>query len=214
METKYIESILDRLSETREYLEFCWTFSHMNYIKHGSRFFLQKMPDLPCVSSAVMCRHTSLFLLMSLEAAGDNSWQVKGGYLKIPKNINPKMIDFYGNAVLKDAYGNKKIEHYWLESDGVILDLTSDQVGYEPIIYIDKKDVKNLGIADRYEIDAKKSKRGMVTSLKRTVYQWYGHPGSIYMEQDPYFKNMKNKYAILSSQNNHPVPSMTKSKKS
>lgn len=58
-------------------------------------------------------------------------------------------------------------EHWWMERDGVIIDLTADQFGWDPIVVTDSKDA-------RYNKIERRSKNTLVSGLKNTVKNWNG----------------------------------------
>lgn len=157
------------LCSLREFLLPCWHWTQQNLLDHGQRFSLQKMTALPFPLSTNMCRHTTLFLQQLLADAGDSRWRVAGGRL-----------------AQQDA-ALAPIDHYWLEADGWILDLTADQAGWDPVIVVPHDD-------PRYARDAARCKQKSVATLKGTVSQWRGEEQSMGIEGKSAFQALRARY--------------------
>lgn len=164
-----VVAMSEALRSLREFLLPCWHWTQQNFLDHGQRFSMQKMTAMPFPLSTNMCRHTTLFLQQQLALAGDNRWQVAGGWLA------------QQDATLSP------IAHYWLEADGMILDLTADQAGWNPVILAQTDDI-------RYTRDAVRCKQKSVSTLKGTVSQWRGEEQSMRIEGASAFQALRARY--------------------
>jgi hypothetical protein len=131
------------LKSARQHLEICWdqSTSPLAYSSAKSRTCI---PRIHAPSRGVS-RHSSFFLQRLLATAGFGHWSIAGG-------------------TCTDIEGRPR-PHWWLEQDGVIVDLTADQRGHAPVIRTSATD-------PRYVRTASESKQSKVAGLKRTVVEW------------------------------------------
>ena len=147
------------LADLRSFLEDCWRWSHE---VHYARSFPRSDPR-PSLPSTYMCRHTSRLLLELLEET-DPGWTLNGGTMATKKGDTPQ-------------------PHWWIEKDGVIVDLTADQFGWDAITVTSSDD-------PRYQALAPARGKHWIKGLTTTIQTWRGQASRDWMEQDPQFQSL------------------------
>lgn len=152
-------SCVHALADLRLFLATCWEWTHE---VHYARSFPRKDPR-PTISSTYMCRHTSRMLLELLDEV-DPGWKLAGGTIKTLDE--------------RDAQ-----PHWWIEKDGLIIDLTADQFGWEPITVVPTSDV-------RYQSLPEAASKSWIRGLTTTMATWRGIASRDWMDHDPQFQSL------------------------
>lgn len=107
----------DTLTTIRAFLEISW-----------EKWKIERLRDLTVPLSTGMCRFSSIFLHPILEDRTGRSWKMVGG--------ETRDGDVGG---MMDSNGEWQ-PHYWLTDGNMIVDVTADQFGHDPIILTDYAD--------------------------------------------------------------------------
>lgn len=108
----------------REHLIPCWRQLHAE-IPHGLPLaFLGAVPQVP---SAMMCQQTTAFLYRQFERLGIEDVELCGGSMRHAERLERE--DSSRRDV--DVEGYVWAGHYWLEHNGMVIDITKDQFGWD-----------------------------------------------------------------------------------
>lgn len=141
-----LDELAARLPDIRAHLIACWDFTKAKYVRSNFHAKVWR-PRLYC-SSAGFCRHTSLFLQRLLLKLGFGDWKCAGG-------------------TCFDHLEGHFAPHWWLERDGIILDLTADQFDFVQIVLCE---AVNAG----YRRQDNRSHQSNIAFLGEVVGQWEG----------------------------------------
>lgn len=159
------------LADLRRAFVEAWRFSHENYLHGGQNFFVNRRAEMPDPLCTDMCRHTSYALQHLLAAAGDPGWRPAGGFLRA-RTDRPDLAgqrDSFGEWVC-DTDGILWLQHWWLEKDGMRLDLTAEAMGWDAV-YLDAAD------DPRYQVDPQRSRQKYLSSVGKTIrHRWLAPP--------------------------------------
>jgi hypothetical protein len=165
--------LVGRLKSLREFMEPRW---RQVQIRRGAI-------GVPSASEG-LCRHSSFFVRDALELGGEKGWRVQGGYLKHRHyEQNPEGFERLDASTLvdramgvafnrvSDVIGSNYwisnalyCEHWWLQRENTIIDLTGDQFGWEPIYH---------GIIpDRYLVHDAFGHGHIMLGERNTVSKW------------------------------------------
>ncbi len=142
------ENLIHDLEEYRHFLEDMWHRTHKEW---------DKMPD---ILSTHMCRYTCLFLQHVLQKDKGISAQIVTG---CPQEILNGTRD--GQYGFQDKKGNWH-DHSWLVINDIIVDLTADQFGADPIIITSSMGSKYNPSHDQTAFAAR------VEKLEKRANQW------------------------------------------
>jgi hypothetical protein len=118
------EELHDVLLIFREHLLPCWRRLHVE-APHGMPLAFQgPVPEVP---SSLMCQQTTAFIYKQFAELGIEDVELCGGSMRHAKPLQRK--DPSRRDV--DIEGYVWSGHYWLEHNGLILDITKDQFGWE-----------------------------------------------------------------------------------
>jgi hypothetical protein len=138
------------LTSLRTFLEKKWSDKHEEIKSKSLKEYN------PVTLDFNMCRYTALFLRSALKTLTEQTWEIKGGDVWEPK---------FMSGGIKDQ-NNEWKGHYWLESRGIIIDLTSSQFGHKDIVITDSDN-------DLYESNYSKSEiSSHMKDVKDSVNQW------------------------------------------
>jgi hypothetical protein len=108
----------------REHLLPCWRQFHAE-VPHGLPLaFRGGVPEAP---SSQMCQQTAAFLYRQFERLGIEDVELCGGSMRHAERLereDPSRRDV-------DVEGYVWAGHYWLEHNGMVIDITKDQFGWE-----------------------------------------------------------------------------------
>lgn len=151
-------------TDIRSHLELCWEFSRASVLK--SLTVGDNPIGLPNVQSTLMCRHSVLFTYQLLKSIGIDNVRVGGGLLVLSNNTPSDNFNIWGSYVYDQADGTQAIPHYWLEVNGLVMDLTGDQAGYSSVVLV-AADQASMFIKNDSE-----SKLAKIRSVQSVVNQW------------------------------------------
>ncbi|WP_088892892.1 hypothetical protein [Leptolyngbya ohadii] len=103
-------------STVRQFLEPHWLAAHQGW------------SDIPDPLSRWMCRYSSIFLATLLREQSQEPWSIVGG--RPPRSLNAKVEGEFGILAWDGTWN----DHCWVTGRGLIIDLTADQFGHDPII--------------------------------------------------------------------------------
>jgi len=162
------------LAEFRVWLGPVWRMTH-EYRRLAARQYRPMVLErgVPEPACKGLCRHTSLLLQNTLKDIGDPGWVAMGGMMR----RNGKLPEM---AFEKDPYGEWRVEadgtvwlqHWWLEKDGLRLDLTCESFGWEEV---NLSSVGAIG-ADRYEINPDLCRQKYLNATVRSYLRWVTRP--------------------------------------
>lgn len=143
----------ERLEEIRSFLVLRWSER------------AAEMQLVPRILSEGMCGFSSAFLLEVLPGETGEEWRVVGG---IPVSEAGTPLDSGG---IMDAEG-KWQAHYWLVNDaqGLIVDLTSDQFGFDPVVVVDDKDPRYS--ANYHDHEVAEQMRAVSWRARQWIRDW------------------------------------------
>ena len=146
MSPEELRALTPVLAAARAHLELCWRFSKAEFARN--RFLQRRWAERQWTPSAGFCRHSSFFLQRLLHASGFGDWRARGG------------------TCLDLATGNHE-PHWWLESDGYLLDMTAGQFGHEATALLPVSD-------GRYRAQDSRCGQRTISTLGSVVEQWEG----------------------------------------
>jgi hypothetical protein len=182
------DELYDILLIFREHLIPCWE----RYHAEGPNNFRRSDCEIPEILAKGACRHTSAFLYKQLKAVGLEDLKPCGGLMRHAEPLDgDALIDFAGavNTVIDDE-GYAWEPHYWLEHNGMIIDITKDQFGWS---FDDIHDLETAGMIYREDASYQASKR--FAALKATVSKFEGVPQTYWQDGDPHFAKVAESFA-------------------
>lgn len=202
------------IRDLKQFLVPCYRQYHENMLNGGSNFFMgsslesEAVRDGKLPPSATLCRQTTFLTRMLLNKAFGEKWNVGGGHC-LSKNLSPEQtLSDEVWADIKASGEDARIlngdwlvrpdgrmygVHYWLEKDGVILDLTADQFGHEDIVVTTMDD-------DRYIRDPEYSKAGSVASARNTAMKWLHNDFGFHARANRFYEDINAAHALFLKQ--------------
>lgn len=144
------------LNNIKEYLESCHLSYHKNIAEECCDIVSRGVVAGNTAASTGLCKETSLFLKALISKEFKQTWHIVGGFclnpeMKANEYIKPSALEGNGPwVVFEDSWHVAEDKntmfgrHWWLEKDGEILDLTSDQFGHEGITKVGVDDSRYL----------------------------------------------------------------------
>jgi hypothetical protein len=120
------EELHDVLLIFREHLLHCWRRFHAE-TPHSLPLAFSGAS--PAVLSSLTCQQTSAFLYKQLSQLGVEDVEPCGGSMRHAEPLEGGLKDTSRRDV--DADGYVWAGHYWLEHNGMVIDITKDQFGWE-----------------------------------------------------------------------------------
>lgn len=190
------------VEDLKTYLDPCHRQYHENILNGGGNLWLNGTAESEAVRagtlapSATLCRHTTFLTRMLLKKVCGETWVVGGGYCRSEHLVASDVLKPEQCAALASAsepmstlHGDCRVTpegqvfgiHYWLEKDGVILDLTADQFGHEAIVMTTVDDA-------RYLREPERSKASYVSSARSTAMKWLHNDFGFHAPANRYFE--------------------------
>lgn len=116
MEEKH--SLETFLKDIRCFLEPIWIKAHKSWDD----------APVPAPPSKYMCRYSCLFLRKLLKNYGYGKW-----FIELGRPLSPELNGTEDGKFGYLATDGKWYDHTWLVKDGIIIDITADQYGGDPI---------------------------------------------------------------------------------
>jgi hypothetical protein len=185
------DELYDILLIFREHLLPCWE----RYHTEGSQFG-RGGGDIPEIISKDTCRHTSAFLYKQLKGLGVEDLRACGGLMRHAEPLEGDALvenerrDPHDRARLKvDEDGFAWQGHFWVEHNGMVVDITKDQFGWA---FDDIHDTETAESIYRFDPDYQASKR--FSALKSTVAKFEGQAQTFWQDSDPHFEMVRTSY--------------------
>lgn len=140
------DELYDIMVIFREHLQPCWRRFHAE----GRRSYPLQFPGgIPSVPSALTCQETSAFLYKTLTALGVSDLELCGGVMRHAHELGG---DGLADHMMKDRsdVSRQRVDddgyvwepHFWLEHNGMVIDITKDQFGW------DASDIHDLELSE------------------------------------------------------------------
>lgn len=175
----------------REHLLPCWE----RYHAEGPHFG-RGGDEIPDVLSKNTCRHTSAFLFKQLKGLGVEGLRACGGVMR---HAEPLEGDALHENNLRDLYDPSRLKvdedgfawegHYWIEHNGMVIDITKDQFGWA---FDDIHDSETAELI--YHRDPDKPAARQFASLKSTVGKFEGQAQTFWQDGDPHFARIRESF--------------------
>jgi hypothetical protein len=180
------DELYDILLIYREHLLPCWERYHAEGSQNFRRGSGAEIPDI----SKDTCRHTSAFLFRQLKSLGVEDLRACGGYMR---HAEPLEGDALHENARRDPRDPARLEvdedgfawqgHFWIEHNGMVIDITKDQFGWA---FDDIHDVETAAVIYRFDPDFQALKR--FSALKSTVAKFEGQAQTFWQDSDPHFE--------------------------
>ncbi len=185
------DELYDILLIFREHLIPCWE----RYHAEGPHFG-RGSDEVPAILSKNTCRHTSAFLYKQLKGLGVEDLRACGGLMRHAEPLegdalheNELRCDRDPARLKIDEDGFAWEGHYWIEHNGMVIDITKDQFGWA---FDDIHDVETAEIIYRFDPDYQASKR--FSALKSTVAKFEGQAQTFWQDGDPHFARVQESF--------------------
>lgn len=200
------------IADLRDYLEYCCRQSHENMANTGFHknvsVVSRDVMEGKCPASTTFCRHTSFIARYLLRKMFNEDWKVAGGYCEslfmtaeeAVKESELERIQTSGKA--QKVFDNGWLitpdirclgAHWWLEKDGIILDLSADQFGHETIVISTDDD-------PRYIKEAERCGASQLNSIRSTAMKWLENDFGFHSKSGKYYNDLKERHDHLCSQ--------------
>jgi hypothetical protein len=194
-----VEQLNEIVPIYREHLIPCWE----RYHDEGAYNF-GSQTGRPAILSSNACRHTSAFVFKQLVAMQLDDLHCRAGLMRLykpmsegpaPTELQPGIdrSKHYRASLGVDDDGYDWSYHYWLEHNGLIIDLTKDQFGWDGnhIHSIDQA-------ASIYRIDTNRNARRDFSNVKSNVAKFEGIAQTYQQENDPHFDLVRASFEMTS----------------
>lgn len=149
-----VDDLFSLSFKMRRFLEPLWEQKHK---KWGE--------NIPKPVSRFMCRYTSIFVKQILQQYNQTNLVISAGRPK--KNYEGTSQGKYGFLSKNGCW----YDHCWVETDKLIVDLTSDQFGDSPIIITAKSDRRYK--SNLSELDLQQDLMKLSSTSKKWLNQWH-----------------------------------------